>query len=127
MRTGKTPVQHPAIQAAIAAYVERVSSLFGGDVVSIILYGSQARGDAGPESDIDVLVVLRRDQPVLRQALMDVAWQVQFEHGVIISDIIRTVEQLERMPVKRFPFYQSVQRDGVLLWRNTSGPMPAFG
>jgi uncharacterized protein len=104
-----------------------VSSLFPDDVVAIILYGSQARGDAKLDSDIDVLVVLRQELPALRQALADIAWQVQFEHGIVVSDVIRTVEQLERMPMRRFPFYQSVQRDGVVLWRSTSGPMPAFG
>lgn len=127
MRTRVPKVRRPAIQAALSAYVERVSSLFPDDVVAIILYGSQARGDARPDSDIDVLVVLRQELPAPRQALADIAWQVQFEHGIVVSDVIRTIEQLERMPTRRFPFYQSVQRDGVVLWRSTSGPMPVFG
>ncbi|OQA45627.1 MAG: Nucleotidyltransferase domain protein [Chloroflexi bacterium ADurb.Bin325] len=127
MRTHEPRIRRPAVRAALSAYVERVSGLFPDDVAAIILYGSQARGDASGDSDIDVLVVLRRELPALRQALADIAWQVQFEHGVVISDVIRTVEQLERMPTRRFPFYQSVQRDGVVLWRSMSGPMPAFG
>ena len=127
MRTRVPKVRRPAVQAALSAYVERVSSLFPDDVIAVILYGSQARGDARPDSDIDVLVVLRQELPALRQALADIAWQVQFQHGIVISDVIRTVEQLEHMPTRRFPFYQSVQRDGVVLWRSTSGPMPVFG
>jgi predicted nucleotidyltransferase len=51
--------------------VERVARLYPDDVLSVTLYGSQARGDAQTESDIDVLVVVRRDTPTLRQALAD--------------------------------------------------------
>ena len=85
------------MKTALAAYVTRAARLYPDEVLSITLYGSQARGDAKAESDIDVLVVVRRDTPALRQALTDLAWQVQFEYGVVISDIIRSVEQFNRM------------------------------
>ena len=113
-------------QAALATYVERVTRLYPDEVLSVTLYGSQARGDAKVESDIDVLVVVRHDTPALRQALADLAWQVQFEHGVVISDIIRSAEQFNRMRANRFPFYQNVEREGVLLWKNTSEPTPVY-
>jgi len=41
---------------AIRIMVERITSLFNPD--QIILFGSQARGDAGVDSDIDLLVVM---------------------------------------------------------------------
>jgi predicted nucleotidyltransferase len=113
-------------QAALAAYVARVARLYPDEVLSIILYGSQARGDAKAESDIDVLVVVRHGTPALRQTLTDLAWQVQFEYGVVISDIIRSVEQFNQMRANRFPFYQNIEREGVLLWKSTSEPTPVY-
>jgi tRNA nucleotidyltransferase (CCA-adding enzyme) len=114
------------IRAAIEDYVRRVSTDLADAVVSITLYGSQARGEAGTESDIDLFVVVRRDTFALREALADIAWQVQFEHGVIISDIIRNLGQLRRMQAHRFPYYQSIESEGVVLWKNTSETMPAY-
>lgn len=115
-----------AAKAALAAYVARVTQIYRDEVLSITLYGSQARGDAKAGSDIDVLVVVKEDTPALRQALADLAWQVQFEYGVVISDIIRNAEQFNRMRTNRFPFYQSIEREGFLLWKSTSEPMPVY-
>lgn len=116
----------PEVRTAIAAYVQRVSTDYADEVLSITLYGSQARGEASAESDIDLFVVVYHDTPSLREALADLAWQVQFEHDVVISDIIRSVEQVGRMQARQFPHYQSIEREGILLWKSTSEPTPAY-
>jgi len=120
------PDSRPEVWAAIAAYVRRAATDYANEVLSITLYGSQARGEASTESDIDLFIVVRHDTPALRQALIDLAWQVQFEYDIVISDIIRSVEQLDRMQVKRFPYYQSIEREGIVLWKNTSEPTPSY-
>ena len=116
----------PKVREAIADYVRRVSTDLADAVASITLYGSQARGEAEAESDIDLFIVVRRDTPALREALADIAWQVQFEHSVVISDIIRNVSQLRLMRQHRFPYYQGIEREGILLWKNTSETMHAY-
>jgi len=125
-QTHRVQSRQTAVKTALAAYVTRAVRLYPDEILSITLYGSQARGDAKTESDIDVLVVVRRDAPALRQALTDLAWQVQFEYGVVISDIIRSIEQYNRMQANKFPFYQNIEREGVLLWKSTSEPTPVY-
>jgi predicted nucleotidyltransferase len=44
------------VQNAIAVMVERIADRFKPD--RIILFGSRARGDAAPDSDVDLLVVM---------------------------------------------------------------------
>jgi hypothetical protein len=115
----------PQAQAAIGDYVQRVSTDLADAVVSITLYGSQARGEAETESDIDLFIVVRHDSLAVREALAEIAWQVQFEHGVVISDIIRNTSQLRLMQAHQFPYYQSIEKDGILLWKSTSETRPA--
>jgi len=117
----------PHVWTAIDAYVQRLTSEFPDDVVSIILYGSQARGESQPESDIDLLIVVRRLTPSLRGELTDLAWQVQFEYDVVFSDIVRTVDEFQQMQREQFPYYRNIEREGLILWQTPSRLMPAYG
>ena len=55
-------------QGALERIVRAVSAWHPDQV---ILFGSHARGDAGPESDLDVLVVLPTDALVTRDVVID--------------------------------------------------------
>jgi predicted nucleotidyltransferase len=71
MRKAKTPTQRQ-IQKIVNRIIERFHP------EQIILFGSQARGDAGPDSDVDLLVVMpvegskREKQLEIRMALHDI-------------------------------------------------------
>ena len=54
-------------QAWLDSYRQALAESFPTLVEQIIIYGSKARGDAGPESDIDVLVILRRGDKARRR------------------------------------------------------------
>jgi predicted nucleotidyltransferase len=49
-------ISGPVTQAKIARMVKRIVQQF--DPEQVILFGSHARGDAGPDSDVDLLVVM---------------------------------------------------------------------
>jgi len=81
-----------------------------------ILYGSEARGDARPDSDIDVLVLLEGDKRDLhRESEMSGAlYEVELSSGVLVSPMIMLRSQWENRPFKT-PFYVNVMNEGVKL------------
>ena len=59
----------------------------------IILFGSRARGDAGPDSDIDILIIKDSDEPILRRAQR--AYRALSDLGVPKDIIWRTPAEVE--------------------------------
>lgn len=90
----------------------RFEALYGERLVRMVLFGSQARGDAEPGSDIDVLVVLKGPvspgQEISRTSEMKAALSLQYD--VVISCIFISAE---RYATERSPLLLNVRREGI--------------
>lgn len=82
-----------------------------GQSVQVIMFGSQARGDATKESDIDLLVILPSIDARTTRLASEVAWEVGFDAGRVISVIPDTKEQMKRFAF--LPFYRNIKQEGV--------------
>ena len=96
----------------VATMTERIVRVF--DPVQIILFGSHARGDAHPQSDVDLLAVFskladRRKTAVdIRRALADLP---------VAKDIlVTTPEELARQRDWVGTVLRSAQREGEILY-----------
>jgi predicted nucleotidyltransferase len=112
----EAPLQEPfrtCLGAALAAWKE----LLGERLVSVVLYGSVARGTARPESDLDVLVVAEvfQGSPAERRGPLLAAWRAaRAAHGlpaVEWSLVTKTPEEARHVS----PLYLDMVEDGVLL------------
>ena len=84
-----------------------------GQPVQIIMFGSQARGDATKESDIDLLVILPVIDTKTTRLASDIAWEVGFDAGKVISIIPDTKEQMKRFAF--LPFYRNIKQEGIIV------------
>ena len=84
-----------------------------GQTVQVIMFGSQARGDATKESDIDLLVILPTIDAKTTRLAYDIAWEVGFDAGRVISVIPDTREQMKRYAF--LPFYRKIKQEGIVV------------
>lgn len=78
----------------------------------IILFGSQARGEATPGSDVDVLIVVK-DEPNygdLIQQTSNLIGKLSLEYDIVIS---RAFVSRDRYDHEESPFLINVRREGV--------------
>ncbi len=82
-------------------------------VASMVVYGSKARGDDSPDSDIDVMIVLEDYTPQIEAAVDEAVYEVNLTHDCLISLVIFGRGELEEGPLSESPLYKRALAEGV--------------
>lgn len=77
------------------------------------VFGSRARGDADEYSDMDVFVKIEYLTEDLKEKISEVAWEVGFENGMVLSTLIFTRDELENTPLRSSPIVEVINEEGV--------------
>jgi uncharacterized protein (UPF0332 family)/predicted nucleotidyltransferase len=105
-------------QPLLAELREQIQTHYGKRLAGLVLFGSQARGDAVAGSDIDLLVVLHdEEQPADKTFARELVYNLLQHHGILPSLLHVT---LNRYLHEQSPLMINVRREGILL---TNGNM----
>ena len=97
--------------------VDAILSVLGDGALKIILYGSVARGDNTPESDVDIAVITATQHDLRdRDKLLDVIVPLDLKHDTLFS--VMTIDSYDFFVRKHeIPFYMNVHKEGITLWK----------
>jgi len=100
------------LQAILAELRRRLEALYGDRLLRVVLFGSQARGDARPDSDIDVAIVLkgRVDPNVEIGRVVPITARLSLDNDVLISCVYVSAS---RYDAGRTPLYANLRAEGV--------------
>jgi len=84
-------------------------------VSELVLFGSRARGDADPDSDLDVLVIVDDLSPEFEEYISDCAWEAGFEYGIVIVPVVFSRNEWENGPERYSLLAEAIKSEGVIL------------
>ena len=81
-----------------------------------ILYGSEARGDAREDSDINLLILVDGDKMTIEQEakITEPLYELELKTGVLISPIVMLKKQWQNRPYQT-PFSINIANEGIIL------------
>lgn len=97
--------------------IEGLLNIFLDDIEAIILYGSVARNESTLESDIDIAIIVKKDMDdTTRERFISWSADLELRYDRVFS-IIDIQERNMQKWGKILPFYQNVQKEGIVLWK----------
>lgn len=109
MNAREEPLDKMALLARIKA---RLQDVYGDHLRGVVLYGSEARGEATPDSDIDILVLLTGPVTLGRdlRTIIHALYPLQLESERLID---ATPVDIDVYEAGEFALYRNAKREGV--------------
>ena len=112
--TRQEDMSEPQLAQILRVLRQELTRVLGNRLERAILFGSQARGNARSDSDIDILIVIRGgyDYGDLIQRTSAVVSGLSLQYDVVISRAFVSSEQFAQ---EQSPFLLNVRREGVTI------------
>lgn len=90
---------------------ERISLL--APVAEVRVFGSRARGDQSPDSDLDLYIVMESLTPERKDDIRHICWELGLHHRQFISPLIVSRHEVEQTPLRSAPIIANIRSEGI--------------
>ena len=116
MKTPDTKQSSRVPHPCVVELREMLQKVLGDNFVRLYHYGSRVEGGADPESDYDVLCVIKR--PLMRDqkdAILDRQLDIQMNFGIVFDLHFRHGDQIDATSLMYTPFVDYVISEGIVV------------
>ena len=99
-------------KSVIKEYAAKLHQLYPDEIDKIILFGSQARGDASKQADIDILIVTKNNHKKIKNDITDLAFDIILKYAVDLEPVIFNRLEWKKLTRKPTSFIHCVLQEG---------------
>jgi len=92
-------------------YANILRQKLGRSLKQIFLFGSYARGDAWEGSDYDILVVVDKRSPGIREKTLDISVEMMNKHEKLFAVLL--YDEKEWRIAQDFPLARNIMKEGI--------------
>ena len=104
------------LQIILSEIAKKARETFGDHLDSVILYGSYARGDYTPDSDVDMMILVKGIAPEdlwrYRDSITEKSSELGLAYDVQITPLIKDADTFRKY-LSVLPYYQNVDKEGL--------------
>ncbi len=102
------------IKPLVLEFKDKLKTLYGDNMLQMILFGSYARGTMHEESDIDLLLILdKTESPYVENKFMnEMVYDFSLEHDLYFSVLATSQQRYNQM---QEPLYQTIKNEGIII------------
>lgn len=105
------------LNTILTKMVHIYQSVYGPNIVRILLYGSYARGENHSDSDIDIVAIVKGERPSLQADLpkiWDQSSDLELQYDTILSPTVIPFNEFEKYK-NVLPYYRNIENEGVVI------------
>ena len=102
-------------QSVLKDFKAGLQQALGRQLIELKLFGSKARGDDRPASDLDVLVIVATGDWHIRDAVYDVATDILLQTDICISPKVISQKRFDQLRTEGTSFIHNVSKDAITI------------
>lgn len=100
---------------AVAEVKQSIQALVGDRLKGLILFGSKAKGDFDPESDVDLAILVDGLTPETKRKIIDIVADVELKYLVVCSSLVLSWEDFRLLRQRERRIALDIENEGVRL------------
>ena len=99
---------------AVLELKKRLQHHYGNRLVRFIVFGSYARGEQTPDSDIDILITLKgKVDWNLEREILHLTYKIELKRDVLMDIKVYSEEDIQHTLLGATPFMENVMEEGI--------------
>lgn len=98
---------------AINAFSRRLKKALGRQLVSVLLFGSKARGNVRKGSDIDIFILVKNKKNNVNDKIAQVTADVLDDYNILLSPVSYDMYEAQKNLKMGSFFFEAVEKEGI--------------